>query len=117
MIKTIIGYDIEPGISVDEYETWLRDIHTPDILANPHVDKIVYNTVIRPVTTTSGGAATIDNGLTMYRVAEMHFKDMAAYEAYVHWWKDNPIPEERGPKGRTAFKFYLLTETTEATRD
>lgn len=116
MIKTLIGYDLEPGLTAEEYDRWLFDIHTPDILANPYVEKIVYNTVIRPVTRTSGGAAEVQ-GITMYRVAEMHFPDMAAYEKYLEWFEANPIPPERGPKGRTAFRFYLLADSVEATRD
>lgn len=117
MIKTLIGYDIEPGVSVEEYERWLRDVHIPDILANPHVARLVFNTVIRPVTRTSGGAAAVQEGLTFYRVAEMHFDDLAAYEGYLEWFGKHPLPEERGPKGRTAFRFYLLADSFEASRD
>ena len=32
------------------------------------------------------------------------------------WFDTNPIPAERGPAGRTDFKFYVLTEVAEATR-
>jgi EthD domain len=116
MIKTLIGYDIEPGMSVEEYDRWLHDVHIPDILANPHVSRLVFNTVIRPVTRTSGGAASVGESLTFYRVAEMHFEDMAAYERYVAWFDEHPIPPERGPSGRTAFRFYLLADSFEATR-
>jgi hypothetical protein len=40
---------------------------------------------------------------------------MAAYDAYRAWFNDNPLPAERGPAGRTDFKFYLLAEVAEAT--
>ena len=116
MIKTLIGYDIEPGVSVEEYDRWLREVHIPDILANPHVERLVFNTVIRPVTSTSGGAAAVEGGLTFYRVAEMHFRDMSAYEQYVAWFREHPLLKERGPASRTAFRFYLLANSFEATR-
>ena len=117
MIKTLIGYDIEPGVSVEEYDRWLREVHIPDLLANPHLTRLVFNTVIRPVTRTSGGAASIGDSLTFYRVAEMHFDDLAAYERYLAWFEEHPIPPERGPSGRTAFRFYLLADSFEASRD
>ena len=117
MIKTLIGYDVEPGVEVEEYERWLREVHIPDILANPHVSRLVFNTVIRPVTRTSGGADSVEGGLSFYRIAEMHFEDTAAYERYLHWFDEHPIPADRGPKGRTAFRFYLLADSFEVGRD
>ena len=116
MIKTLIGYDIEPGVSVEEYDRWLHDVHIPDLLANPHLRRLVFNTVIRPVLRTSGGAASVGESLTFYRVAEMHFDDLAAYERYLAWFEEHPIPPERGPGGRTAFRFYLLADSFEASR-
>ena len=104
MIKTIIGYTLVEGVVPADYEEWLWKVHTPDLLANPHLDKIVYNTVLRPVETASGGTMKLPQSLTLYRVAEMHFRDMAAYEAYRAWFKDHPIPVERGPAERTDFK-------------
>ncbi len=116
MIKTLVGYDIMPGLTPEEYDRWLWDIHVPDILANPYIEKVVFNTVIRPVTTTSGGADQV-NGMTLYRVAEMHYKDMDSYNKYHEWFAEHPIPVERGPKGRSDFKFYLLCTVEEATRE
>ena len=117
MIKTLIGYDIEPGVSVEEYERWLQEVHIPDLLANPHLTRLVFNTVLRPVTQASGGTAPVEDGLTFYRIAEMHFEDLAAYERYLEWFREHPIPAERGPRGRTAFRFYLLADSFEVTRD
>ncbi|MGH3275564.1 MAG: hypothetical protein ACRDNZ_14730, partial [Streptosporangiaceae bacterium] len=91
MIKTILGYDIEPGVSVEEYERWLFEVHVPDILANPHVDRLLFNKVLRPVASSSDGSVAI-SGLSFYRVAEMHFRDEEAYDAYRAWWADHPIP-------------------------
>lgn len=112
MIKTILGYDIVEGVSAEEYERWLFDVHAPDLLANPYIDRIVFNKVLRPVTTTSGGAAKVGTEQAFYRIAEMHFADEEAYAAYLKWWDDHPIPPERGPAGRTAFRFYVVAEPT-----
>ena len=117
MIKTVLGYDIEPGVSAAEYERWLFEVHAPDLLANPHIDRIVFNKVLETVTRTSGGAAEVGAGQTFYRIAEMHFADRAAYEAYRRWFDEHPIPVERGPAGRTAFRFYVVCEPTEVTRE
>ena len=116
MIKTILGYEIEPGVTPEEYERWLFDVHVPDIMANPHVDKLVFNKVLRPVRRTSDGSVSIDSGRMFYRIAEMHFADEAAYAAYLAWFDEHPIPAERSPAGRTAFRFYLVTEVTEVDR-
>ena len=112
VIKTILGYDIVEGVSAEEYEKWLFDVHAPDLLANPHIDRVVFNKVLRPVATTSGGAADVGTGQTFYRIAEMHFADEEAYAAYLRWWDDHPIPPERGPAGRTAFRFYVVAAPT-----
>lgn len=117
MIKAILGYDIEPGVTPAEYERWLFEVHAPDLLANPYLDRIVFNKVLRPVTSTSGGTATVPPSLDLYRIAEMHFADEDAYAAYRAWSDEHPLPAERGPAGRTAFKFYLITEPTVVERD
>lgn len=115
-VKTILGYDIHDGVSAEEYESWLFEVHAPDLLANPHLDRIVFNRVLRPVTRASGGSADVPVGYTFYRIAEMHFADEDAYAAYLAWFAEHPIPAERGPAGRTDFRFYLVTESTEVTR-
>jgi hypothetical protein len=117
MIKAILGYDIAPGVSEEEYERWLFDVHAPDLLANPHLQRIVFNKVLRPVSQASGGTADIPPSQTFYRIAEMHFADEDAYAAYRAWFDEHPLPAERGPAGRTAFKFYLITEETVVERD
>jgi hypothetical protein len=115
MIKAILGYDVEPGMTPEEYERWLFDVHAPDLLANPHLDRLVFNKVLRPVTTTSGGAASVTGGETFYRITELHYADEDAYAAARAWFDENPIPPERGPAGRTRFKFYVLTDSMELT--
>ncbi len=114
-IKTILGYDIVPGVSPEEYETWLFEVHAPDLLANPFLDRIVFNKVLRPVSHASGGTASVPAGQTFYRIAEMHYADEDAYQNYLAWFEEHPLPAERGPAGRTDFKFYLVTESTEVT--
>jgi hypothetical protein len=115
-IKTILGYDIQPGVTPEEYEKWLFEVHAPDLLANPHLDRIVFNKVLRPVTQASGGSADVPLGYTFYRIAEMHYENEEAYQKYLEWFSEHPIPADRGPSGRTDFKFYLVTESTEVTR-
>lgn len=117
MFKTILGYEIEDGVTEEEYEKWLFDVHAPDLLANPHLDRIIFNKVHEAVRTASGGTADIPEGPTFYRIAEMHFADEAAYSAYREWFTDHPIPHERGPAGRTRFKFYVTATPTEVTRE
>jgi hypothetical protein len=117
MFKTILGYDIEDGVSEQEYEKWLFEVHAPDLLANPYLDRIIFNKVESRVTSASGGTADIPSGETFYRIAEMQFADEAAYRAYREWFKDHPIPLDRGPAGRTRFKFYVTATPTEVTRE
>lgn len=117
MIKTILGYDVEDGVSREDYEKWLFEVHAPDLLANPHLDRIVFNKVEGPVRKASGGTADIPDGYSFYRIAEMYFADQAAYAAYHEWFSENPIPAGRGPAGRTRFKFYVITTPQEVTRE
>ncbi|SNT55064.1 hypothetical protein SAMN05421812_109166 [Asanoa hainanensis] len=117
MIKNILGYEIEDGVSPVEYERWLFEVHAPDLLANQYLDKIVFNKVLRPVRQASGNTAAVPEGYTFYRIAEMYYADEEAYANYLRWFEENPLPVERGPAGRTKFKFYLVTESTEVTRE
>jgi hypothetical protein len=117
MIKTILGYRIVDGMSEQDYESWLFDVHVPDILANPYVDALVFNKVLRPVPNTSDGSVPIDSDETFYRIAEMHFADESAYANYLAWFRTHPIAPERSPAGRTDFRFYVVTEVTEVRRD
>ena len=66
-LKAILGYDISEGISVSDYEHWLADVHFPDLLSNPYLDRIVANDIIRPVTVSSAGSPTMDEPATFYR--------------------------------------------------
>lgn len=115
-VKAILGYDIREGVSIEDYERWIWDVHVPDLLANPFLDRLVFNTVVRPITATSSGSSTAEDPQTFYRIAELHFIDHDAYADYLQWFADNPIPPERGPAGRTDFRFYVLTDSVEATR-
>lgn len=116
-IKAILGYDIIDGVSIEEYERWIWDVHVPDLLANPFLDRLVFNTVIRPITATSSGSETAREPDTFYRIAELHFADHDAYGSYLQWFEDNPIPPERGPAGRTEFRFYVLADSVQAVRE
>ena len=35
MVKAILGYDIMPGMSVQDYEKWLKEVHLPDLSKVP----------------------------------------------------------------------------------
>jgi hypothetical protein len=111
MIKTVLGYEIEPGVSPEEYERWLHDIHIPDILANPYVDRLTFNLVDRNVVNASDGSPIPADIKELYRVAEMEFADESAYQNYLDWFREHPVPAERGPKGRTHFRFYVVTKS------
>lgn len=113
MIKTLIGYTIHEGMTAEEYEDWLFNVHVPDILNNPYVDRLVFNRVLRPVATSSDGVPLHADAVELYRIAEMHFADEEAHEKYVAWFREHPVPPERGPGGRTDFKFYVLGESVE----
>lgn len=115
-VKAILGYDIVDGMSVEDYERWLWDVHYPDLLANPHLDRVVVNTVLRPITSTSAGTSTGSDIAPFERIAELHFAEREAYENYLRWFEEHPIPVERSPQGRSEFRFYVLCETQEASR-
>lgn len=106
MIKTFLGYDIAPGLSAAQYDRWLFDIHVPDRLANPHLDRLVFNTTVR----------TIRGEETFYRIAELHFQDMAAFGRYEAWNAANPIPAERGSAGKTQIVFNVLADAVDVDR-
>ena len=103
MFKAILGYDILPGMTVEEYEKWLREIHIPDLLKIPGMKKFVLNTV----------KEKIIPGMSFYRIAELHYDSMEAFEEARKWRGENPVSEERSPQGKTDFKFYVICETEE----
>lgn len=117
MIKAVIAYDIVEGVDVQEYDDWLVDVHMPDLLANPYIDRLLFNTVLHPVVSSSGGASSITNTILPYRVAEIHYADEAAYEKAIAWFREHPIDPERGPAGRTKFHFYVLTTVLSVDRE
>lgn len=103
MVKAILGYDIVPGLAVEAYEKWLREVHIPDLSKVPGLKKIVLNTV----------KGTVRGETTFYRIAELHYEDMESFEKAMRWRKEHPVSEERGPEGKTDFKFYVVCETEE----
>jgi uncharacterized protein (TIGR02118 family) len=103
MVKAILGYDIMPGISVAEYEKWLREIHIPDLSKVPGLKRVVFNTVKR----------TVMGNTSFYRIAELHYDSIETFEKAMKWREENPVSVERSPKGKTDFKFYVVCETEE----
>jgi hypothetical protein len=116
-VKAILGYEIIEGMTPEEYDEWIWEVHVPDLLANPHIDRIVFDTVVRPITQTSAGTPITDDPVALYRIAELHFADHDAYDAWLRWFEEHPVPVERSPFGRTDFKFYVLTDSVVAERD
>ncbi len=103
MVKAILGYDIEPGMSVEAYEKWLREVHIPDLAKVPGLKRIVLNTV----------KGVVRGETTFYRIAELHYDDMESFERAMEWRREHPVSKERGPEGKTDFKFYVVCETEE----
>jgi hypothetical protein len=103
VVKAILGYDIMPGMTVEEYEKWLQEIHVPDLRRIPGLKKIVFNTV----------KGIVRGNTTFYRIAELHYDSMEAFEKAKKWRDQHPVPKERGPQGKTDFKFYVVCETEE----
>ncbi len=103
MVKAILGYDIMPGVSVNEYEKWLREVHLADLKRIPGLRKVVLNTV----------KGIVQGHMTFYRIAELHYDSMEAFEKAKIWREQNPVPKERSPEGKTDFKFYVVCETEE----
>src|SRR5512137_2579476 len=100
MVKAILGYDIEPGMSVEAYEKWLREVHVPDLSRVPGLRKIVLNTV----------KGLVRGETRFYRIAELHYESMEAFEKAMKWRAEHPVSQERGPEGKTDFKFYVVCE-------
>ena len=101
MVKAILGYDIMPDMSVEDYETWLKEVHIPDLCKIPGLRKIVFNTV----------KGIVQGETSFYRVAELHYDDMQSFEEAKKWRQANPVSEERSPTGKTDFKFYVVCES------
>jgi uncharacterized protein (DUF2267 family) len=103
LVKAILGYDIMPGISVQNYEKWLKEVHLPDLAKIPGLKRVVLNTV----------RGLVRGETTFYRIAELHYESMEAFEMARAWREKNPVPRERSPEGKTDFKFYVVCESEE----
>src|SRR5687768_4680648 len=103
MVKVILGYDIMPSMSVEAYERWLREVHVPDLAKIAGLRKIVFNTV----------KGVVRGDTTFFRIAELHYDDMASWERARAWRIANPVSDERSANGKTDFKFYVFCESEE----
>ena len=113
-VKAILGDNIAEGVTEEEYDAWLWDLHYPDLLANPFIE---LDTVVRPITATSAATATARAPVVFDRIAELHFVDHDAYASYLDWFQEHPIPRERSPEGRSEFVFYVLSDVRRAERN
>jgi hypothetical protein len=115
-VKAIVGYELVDGVTPEDYERWLREVHVPDLLANPHVDRLVFNRIEEQVTTLSGTAVPTGQDVELYRVGEIHFADLEAVQRYRDWFARNPLPAERTPERRVRVRFYVICTSEEVTR-
>lgn len=106
----LLAYDICEPLTKEEYDRWLFDVHYHDLMANPHLDKIVLRTVSKDKKAMLSSGAAVTNDIEFYRLAELHFKDYSSYDEYIAWFRANAIPPPRTPVGKSAFRFYLLSE-------
>ena len=86
---------------MEDYEKWLREVHVPDLARIPGLRRVVFNTV----------RGIVRGETTFYRIAELHYDDMESFKKAAKWREENPISPERGPEGRTAFRFYVVCES------
>jgi hypothetical protein len=101
MVKAILGYDIEPHLSEEEYDRWLREVHLPDLMKIPGLKRVVLNTV----------KDVLREGDRFYRIAELHYDSWDDFERASEWRRQNPVTPERSPEGKTAFRFYVVCES------
>eukprot|EP00416_Gambierdiscus_australes_P037543 CAMPEP_0171106772 /NCGR_PEP_ID=MMETSP0766_2-20121228/65502_1 /TAXON_ID=439317 /ORGANISM="Gambierdiscus australes, Strain CAWD 149" /LENGTH=177 /DNA_ID=CAMNT_0011567949 /DNA_START=38 /DNA_END=571 /DNA_ORIENTATION=+ len=115
-IVGLLAYDVCEPLSEEEYDKWLFDIHYHDLMANPHLEKIVLHTVRKDKRARLSSGATVKNEIEFFRLAELYFADHASYDKYVEWFQANAVPPPRTPVGKSAFKFYLLSERSSIVR-
>jgi len=106
----LLAYDVCKPLTEEQYDRWLFDEHYHDLMANPHLEKLVLHTVSKDKKAKLSSGATIENKVGFYRLCELHFRNQAAYDSYIEWFKTNVIPQERTPAGKSAFQFYHLSE-------
>lgn len=116
----LLAYDVCDPLTEAEYDRWLYDIHYHDLMANPHLDKIVLRTVSRDRPARLSSGATVQNKIEFFRLAELYFRDHAAYLDYVQWFQakgyTSPEHKDRTPAGKSAFHFYLLSTSESISR-
>ncbi len=106
MIKALVGYTLVESISPEEYHKCLWEIHTPDLLCGSvHPEDRLHHGA-EACEDGERGHARVPQSLKLYRIAEMHFRDLAAYEAYRAWFKDHP--NLRRARTRGAFRTQVL---------
>lgn len=113
----LLAYDICDGVSEEEYDKWLYGEHYHDLLANPELQKINLRTVCPNKKARLSSGDSVTNQFEFQRIAELHFASHEAYSRYIEWFQaKGGIPAPRTPAGRSAFKFYLLSESEAITK-
>jgi len=115
-VVALLAYDICEPLNQEEYDKWLFDLHYHDLMSNPYLEKIILHTVNKDKKAKLSSGAEVQNHVTFFRLAELHFQSHEAYEKYTEYFRANAIPPPRSPVGRSAFKFYLIAETESVTK-
>lgn len=106
----LLAYDVCSPLTEEEYDKWLFDVHYHDLMSNPHLDKIVLHTVSKDKKARLSSGADVENKVDFFRLAQLHFQSFEAYDKYIAWFQANAIPPPRTPAGKSAFKFYHLSQ-------
>lgn len=112
----LLAYDVCEPLTKDEYDQWLFEVHYHDLMSNPHLEKITLHTVTPERKARLSSGAEVTNAVTFYRLAEMCFKNHEAYDEYIKHFQANAIPPPRTPAGKSAFKFYHMSESESIVR-
>lgn len=99
----------------EKYDEWLYGAHYHDLLANPYLKGISLHTVSEKPARLSSGAK-VENKTTFQRLALLEFDSLGDYDAYIRWFQEHPVPQNRTPAGKSDFVFYLLSKTEDIRR-
>eukprot|EP00419_Tripos_fusus_P005342 CAMPEP_0172685686 /NCGR_PEP_ID=MMETSP1074-20121228/20417_1 /TAXON_ID=2916 /ORGANISM="Ceratium fusus, Strain PA161109" /LENGTH=353 /DNA_ID=CAMNT_0013504873 /DNA_START=171 /DNA_END=1232 /DNA_ORIENTATION=- len=112
----LLAYDICEPLSEEEYDKWLFNVHYHDLMSNPYLEKIILHTVSKDKKAKLSSGTEVQNSVTFFRLAELHFQSHEAYGKYIEYFQTNAIPPPRSPVGKSAFKFYLIAQTESMTK-
>ena len=110
--RGLVAYDIHQNKTQAEFEDWLWNQHFPDLLENPHLNKISQVAVVDKQAQLSNGQV-FNASKPFSHMTMLHFTDAAAYDNYIQFFIAYPIPASRSSALYCATKFYVLGQTQE----